>query len=294
MKLDEQKIARKLASWLERSVLPLLREGSLTADNVANEMVRELSALSRVDREQNVIAPDQFTLTIHPHSALVLRGHMPEIHASLSKSLEHQLRDLGFTLRRRVHVTLATDPTVSGGEAMVIAWHSADPLKITKELTPVEDEPGREAPGGAFLMVDGRSHYELVKSETTIGRLLENDVVLDDPHISRRHARIVLEAPSYVIYDRNSTAGTFVNGTRVSGHRLRPGDVITIAGIDIVYGESQAGPPGEARSYTPPPASPPDSHRITPLDLKTIEIPTKSFSPLESKDEEESGDDGTK
>lgn len=292
MKLDDQKVTHELRGWLERSVAPLLREGSLAAEVVAGDIVRELSGLSRVDREQNVIAPDQFTLSIHPHSALVLRGHMSEIHASLSKSLEHQLRDLGFTLRRRVHVTLATDPTISTGEATVIAWHSADPLNVTRELTPVADESSEDAPSGAFLMVEGSRHYGLVKSETSIGRLLENDIVLDDPHVSRRHARVVLEPPSYLVYDRNSTAGTYVNGTRASGHRLRPGDVITIAGIDLVYGESQTGPPSESKSYTPPPTSPPDAHRITPLDLKTIQIPTKSFSPLEDEDQGDSKNDG--
>lgn len=288
MKLDEPRVARELQRWLEGSVVPLLREGSLAPEKVATELVRELSELSRVDKSQNVIAPDQFTLSIHPHSALVLRGHMSEIHASLSKSLEQRLRGLGFTLRRPVHVNLATDPTVSGGEAMVIAWHSADPLKVTRELTPVADEPKGDAPSGAFLMVDGRRHYELLKTETTIGRLLENDIVLDDPHVSRRHARVVLEASSFVLHDRKSTAGTFVNGTQAGSRRLRPGDVINIAGIDLVYGESPAGPPGETKSYTPPPASPHDAHRITPLDLKTVEIPTKSFAPHRPDD---SGDD---
>lgn len=289
MRLDEARVSQALRSWLERTVVPLLREGSLEPDQVADEMMRELSALSRVDPDQNVIAPDQFTLTVHPQSALVLRGHMSDVHASLSRSFEHQLRDLGFSLRRRVHVTLATDPTMAGGDVKVIAWHSADPLKVTRELTQESEAPPGSALRGAFLMVEGRRHYQLIKDEITIGRLLENDIVLDDPHVSRRHSQVVREGNFFVVHDQGSTAGTLVNGTRTSGHQLRPGDVISIAGIDIVYGESHGGPPGDVQSYTPPPMPPHDAHKVTPLDLRTVEIPTRSFSPPDEPEDEDQG-----
>ncbi len=41
----------------------------------------------------------------------------------------------------------------------------------------------------------------------------------------------------YVLFDLNSTGGTFVNGQRITQFTLRPGDVISLAGVTIIYGE---------------------------------------------------------
>jgi hypothetical protein len=70
--------------------------------------------------------------------------------------------------------------------------------------------------------------YPLDKSELYIGRDLSNEIVINDPEISRRHARLFSQGGSYVLEDLGSTNGSFVNGQRLMGpHILRPGDVIT-------------------------------------------------------------------
>jgi FHA domain len=69
--------------------------------------------------------------------------------------------------------------------------------------------------------------YELVQDELTIGRDITNRVVINDPEISRKHARLTLQSGSYVIEDLGSTNGTFVDGQRLIGpHVLRPGETI--------------------------------------------------------------------
>jgi predicted component of type VI protein secretion system len=70
--------------------------------------------------------------------------------------------------------------------------------------------------------------YPLDKNEMFLGRDLSNDLVINDPEISRRHARLYLQGNTYIIEDLGSTNGTFVNGQRLMGpNLLRPGDVIT-------------------------------------------------------------------
>lgn len=60
----------------------------------------------------------------------------------------------------------------------------------------------------------------------TLGRGDENDIVLDESHVSGAHARIV---PPATLVDLGSTNGTFVNGQRISGRRpLRPGDQVQV------------------------------------------------------------------
>jgi putative serine protease PepD len=50
----------------------------------------------------------------------------------------------------------------------------------------------------------------------TIGRDVRNDIVLEDPAVSRSHARIAVEHDGLAVYDA-STNGTLVNGRRISG-----------------------------------------------------------------------------
>jgi len=71
--------------------------------------------------------------------------------------------------------------------------------------------------------------YPLEKEEIWIGREPRNDVVIPDPEVSRRHARLVLRGGSYAIEDLGSTNGTLVNGDLIAGLRiLRHGDVIEL------------------------------------------------------------------
>jgi hypothetical protein len=70
--------------------------------------------------------------------------------------------------------------------------------------------------------------FPLDKNELTAGRDLNNEIVINDSEISRRHARLFLQGSSYVLEDLGSTNGTAVNGQRLFGpYILRPGEVIT-------------------------------------------------------------------
>lgn len=81
----------------------------------------------------------------------------------------------------------------------------------------------------------------------TFGRGDENDIVLPDPAASRVHAEIRQEADGYVITDRGSSNGTWVNGIEVRSrsHRLRADDEIVIGNhtfrFDVATGEVDPG-----------------------------------------------------
>ena len=69
--------------------------------------------------------------------------------------------------------------------------------------------------------------FELTKNELYIGRDINNDIVINDSEVSRKHARLILQAGGYVLEDLGSTNGSFVNGQRLMGpHVLRPGEVV--------------------------------------------------------------------
>jgi pSer/pThr/pTyr-binding forkhead associated (FHA) protein len=56
-------------------------------------------------------------------------------------------------------------------------------------------------------------------ADTTIGRAGTNDVVVDDPTVSRQQAKIKLEGKEYFLYDLATTNPCRVNGKEVKGRR---------------------------------------------------------------------------
>ncbi len=88
------------------------------------------------------------------------------------------------------------------------------------------DVPVLTCTGGAL---QGRV-IEVPEGGLTIGRAVENDVVLDDDGVSRYHARFLYDNGSLWLQDAGSRNGVFVNDARVTGHQaLRVGDAIRIA-----------------------------------------------------------------
>lgn len=75
----------------------------------------------------------------------------------------------------------------------------------------------------------------LYKPVTTIGRLLENDVVINDPGVSRFHAEIHHEDDKYILVDKNSTGGTLLNNKKITRAVMFSGDLISLAGLPLMF-----------------------------------------------------------
>ena len=72
-------------------------------------------------------------------------------------------------------------------------------------------------------------------SPVTIGRLPDNLIVIDNPAVSGRHARVFREGNHYVVEDLKSTNGTFVNERPIARHTLLEGDVVLVGRHSIVF-----------------------------------------------------------
>lgn len=71
--------------------------------------------------------------------------------------------------------------------------------------------------------------YKLDKDEFVIGRELINDLIINDPEISRRHARVFVKNEKYYLEDLNSTNGTFLSGKQITKPvQLKTGDLINL------------------------------------------------------------------
>ena len=91
----------------------------------------------------------------------------------------------------------------------------------------------------AFLVVN-QQVIPLLKEITTLGRNLDNDVVIHEDFLSRYHAEVVLENEQYVIYDKDSTGGTYVNGKKIDHWVLNSGDLIALVNIQIMFVENSS------------------------------------------------------
>ena len=104
---------------------------------------------------------------------------------------------------------------------------------------------------GAFLLSTGQ--------DCTIGRLSENDIVVNEATVSEHHARIEAVASTFVLRDLDSTCGTFVNSRQISIYNLRHGDRITVGSHTLLYDLNNQHPEnaGDVMQH------PPDSSIIT-------------------------------
>jgi DNA-binding winged helix-turn-helix (wHTH) protein len=85
---------------------------------------------------------------------------------------------------------------------------------FTEDVIVVAGSNGRRPASRAFL-VDGTRRMNLVEGENVAGRAIDATLHLDNPSISRRHARILVEGERVTIEDLGSRNGTSVRGERV-------------------------------------------------------------------------------
>jgi pSer/pThr/pTyr-binding forkhead associated (FHA) protein len=69
----------------------------------------------------------------------------------------------------------------------------------------------------------------------SIGRLPDNNIVIDNPAVSGRHARVYREGNHYVLEDLKSTNGTFVNDKPVARHTLLEGDIVLVGKHTLLF-----------------------------------------------------------
>jgi len=106
-------------------------------------------------------------------------------------------------------------------------------------------------PENAFLIVEGVKVFPLKLPVINIGRRLDNQLVIDDPRVSRNHAQLRAIKGRFVVFDLNSTGGTFVNGQRASQTVLYPGDVISLAGVALIFGQDNPPPRPDLKETAP-------------------------------------------
>ncbi len=141
-------------------------------------------------------------------------------------------------------LTIAEDNNLLPGEIGFVASHRVEPMAETQDMqnSSTDETDGDAIPENAFLIIEGVKVFPLKVPVINIGRRLDNTLVIDDPRVSRNHAQLRAIKGRFVLFDLNSTGGTFVNGQRTSQSVLYPGDVVSLAGVALIFGQDNPPP----------------------------------------------------
>lgn len=123
------------------------------------------------------------------------------------------------------------------GVGHIIKTHHRVGYGFAAEVRETRSNRDRAQTGSNVLLLlpDGR-RVALGTGINIVGRDREADVRIDDPSVSRRHARIVVEGADVAVEDLESKNGTRVGGVAVSRPvRLAKGDVVVFGGIETTF-----------------------------------------------------------
>lgn len=91
--------------------------------------------------------------------------------------------------------------------------------------------------------------FDLPRGTTLIGRSYDCHVTIEDPLVSRQHARIEVDGDRVTVFDLGSRNGVKVNGGAVKGSvDLRHGDRLRIGTQELVFTRVEARPPEPSRT----------------------------------------------
>lgn len=243
------RIENRLEALIEGNASRLL-PGRMSAADIASLLVDAMYAGLQQDDQNLTWAPNMYVILCHPQEAEILSAH-PALIDDLTRSLDEAGTSAGYMFSGKVMVRIEADPVLPLGVARVQAHNTLEdelPQTTAVEL-PVLDAM-EDFPASAYLIVDGTQIFSLQKPVVNIGRRADNDLIIEDQRVSRIHAQLRWAKGRYILFDLDSAGGTWINDVRVNQAALSPGDVISLAGVPLVFGiEEESADPTQELVY---------------------------------------------
>jgi hypothetical protein len=250
-------ILSRVEAFLERFLeAPAGRLGaSIQPVSLAKRIERAMDT-NKTYSDAGVIVPNHYDLHLNPSDYARFSSYRASLEDDLGHGVLARARHERYTLVARPRVRIRSDDGTRRGEIRVAANVADERGGEVREAEPMPASPDtmifdRPAPGGApdsarraFLLVSTRGsrpvQFDLGGHLIGIGRASDNDVIVDDPMVSRHHCQLKLQHGAYSFTDLGSRNGSSVNGQPVSQVALGPGDVIRIGDTEIEFQVRQA------------------------------------------------------
>lgn len=243
----ERMASQVLEGWTAR-----LFRARLQPVQLGKRLIRAMEAHQTISLAKTFV-PNSYVVSLSPDDFAEFEPYRRSLERDLAEALLGAARERSFTLLSFPTVELERDEDIARGDVRVscalvdasgeeLAAGSPQLGSVAAGHTMVLDRDAllRDRPrapkASLEIPMEGR-RVHLGSEPLGIGRDPENDLVLDDRRVSRRHAEIRLRLGRFTLYDLESTNGTFVNGRRVAEVVLSDGDRIGIGGAEIVLRE---------------------------------------------------------
>lgn len=248
--MNLKELEARLQSLIEVELLNIL-PGKKVEDVIIQKLAAAIQMNTQMHQDGSVLAPNAYTLILHPQTSL--KWQNPQLLAILLHSISAAAQEAGLGFTISPTVTISTDEKISLDDAEIVTSHRIETMADTHATTIESDtsEDNGKFPANAFLIVEGVKVFPLTMPVVNIGRRLDNQLVIEDPRVSRNHSQLRAIKGRFVIFDLNSTGGTFVNGQRTNQSVLYPGDVISLAGVALIFGQDNPPPRLDLKDTAP-------------------------------------------
>lgn len=207
-------------------------KGDVQPVEIAARLQRELDAEAKLLSRDKRLVPNEFDVGLSPHDHDKLAPYSKTLVAELAAELHHHASETGYVFNGPIRIHFALSPELPTGRFTV---NSQAVAGVEERGRPAEVRPEAGVAAGSrsqlVLEVNGTRH-PLEPPGLVIGRGTEADLRINDPGISRLHARIRVEPADGVlrvdIVDLGSTNGILVNGQRVREAALPEGSRVEI------------------------------------------------------------------
>jgi hypothetical protein len=238
-----------LEGLFEQSFARLFR-ARLQPVEIAKRLSREMEA-GRVVGVSSVLVPNYYEVSLSPSDYATLAPIRASLEDDMARYLARFAREHNYSTTADPEVHVFADPALRPRHVTAVGrltespragvpvpppTERLDPTRMMPRLDAAVAPPPVEAPGPAALTLD-ETAYPLAGDSVSLGRGLENDIVLEDRRVSRIHARLVNTGGYWTVRDEGSTNGIFVNGRMVAQHVLKNGDRLSLGGLELTFGQ---------------------------------------------------------
>lgn len=189
----------------------------------------------------STLVPNDYRVVLNPQDMISFADLLPALGGQMETWLSELADAHGFRQIDRTRVLIIGDESIPRRAIQVTAAIADKPgvdqreheeLQRTELYRVVAKASGVQPLRFKFNNgPQAGAEFLLRKSVTTLGRALDNDIVLESSEVSRHHARIELQSDGMRIIDLNSTNGTRVNGRSVRSQAIKAGDDVTFGNL---------------------------------------------------------------
>lgn len=230
-------IEKQFQRFIERPLMRLFG-GRLEPADIAKHLSRALEDERQVFSGK-LVGPNRYEIKLAPEDAENFKSYESTLRQDLADYLVDLAQRRGITLLGRPEIRLVATPGMGRGDIEITAQlvdRSAEQhtRQFTTPMQAVEMDPPQEPSATAWLELPDRT-VALTQPFVTLGRSIDNEIILEADDVSRHHAQLKLKGGSYVLTDLQSANGTRVNGQRITECALRDGDEVCIAIICMTF-----------------------------------------------------------